>query len=92
MLGIYPQPYVSSYDSIANERVPDWITATIDSRNEVTVAPGIMEESADSVNKFAKLYKNDHSLFWKGTFYSRILFYSMPIFSVLISLVLRWLA
>jgi hypothetical protein len=62
------QPYVSSYDSIANDRVPDWIVETIDTRNEVTVAPDIVEESSDSVDKFSKLYKNDHDQFWKGYF------------------------
>ena len=57
---------MSSYDAIENDRVPDWITATIGTRNEVVVAAGVVEESAATVDKFSKLYRNDHVLFWKG--------------------------
>lgn len=59
---------MSSYDAIAGDRVPAWIEESIDTRNDVTVVPGLVEESAASVDKYAKLYKKDHVLFWKGTF------------------------
>eukprot|EP00603_Paraphysomonas_imperforata_P007083 CAMPEP_0114425518 /NCGR_PEP_ID=MMETSP0103-20121206/7278_1 /TAXON_ID=37642 ORGANISM="Paraphysomonas imperforata, Strain PA2" /NCGR_SAMPLE_ID=MMETSP0103 /ASSEMBLY_ACC=CAM_ASM_000201 /LENGTH=358 /DNA_ID=CAMNT_0001594359 /DNA_START=6 /DNA_END=1082 /DNA_ORIENTATION=+ len=60
------KPYVSSYDAIESDRVPDWISSTVDTRNDVTVAPGLVQESADMVAKHARLYKKDSELFWKG--------------------------
>lgn len=60
------KPYVSSYDTIKGERIPQWIEETVESRNDVSVVTGLIADSRDLINKHAILYKGDHDLFWRG--------------------------
>ena len=66
ILRLVLQPYVSCYDTVKNEKIPEWIMATIGTRNDVFVSTSIMEESKVSINDLSKLYRHDYSAFWKG--------------------------
>lgn len=57
---------MSSYDALDDDRVPEWISNTVHTRNDVEVVADLQQESAEIVAKHAKLYKNNSELFWKG--------------------------
>ena len=60
------KPYVPMYDSILHAQVPAWIEESIDTRNEVSVAPGVKANSERLLQKCCKLYRKDEDMFWKG--------------------------
>lgn len=60
------KPYVPMYDSIREARIPNWIEESIDTRNVVTVVPGLEEKSEALLLKYCKLYRDRIDLFWKA--------------------------
>lgn len=65
-LFIILQPYVPQYDSLVECRVPDWISDTIGTRNEVVLKSGLKEKSIRLIQSKCKLYQKDVDAFWAG--------------------------
>jgi hypothetical protein len=75
------KPYVPNYDSIKDARVPAWIEESIDTRNTVTIAPGVKDKAERLLKKYCKLYKKCEDVFWKGTtlkYISNLLVSALP--------------
>ena len=59
------KPYVPSYDTVDDFRIPDWIQETIGTRNTVVVSDKARND-VFRIQKKLKQYKNEHELFLKA--------------------------
>jgi aspartate carbamoyltransferase len=59
------KPYVPSYDTVQEYKVPVWISETIDTRNTVIIKAEAIEQANKIQNKF-KHYKNNVVLYLNG--------------------------
>lgn len=60
------KPYVPQYDSLSKCSVPDWISETIETRNEVKLKSGVKEKSVRLIQSKCKLYQKDVDAYWAG--------------------------